>query len=57
MSIKLAPDVIGKIEKAIESAAPYGSVELYIQQNRLTQITSRHIEKENLSIVELKEEE
>lgn len=56
MNIKLKPDVIGKIEKAIAESSPFGSVEIYIQNNRITQITTRHIQKENLLTVELKEE-
>jgi len=34
-----------EIEKALAKIDGYGSVELYIQQNKVTQITARNIHK------------
>lgn len=37
--------LIREIEKALAKIDGYGSVELYIQQNKVTQITARNIHK------------
>ena len=36
-----------EIKKALAKIDGYGSVELYIQENKVTQITSRNIQKTN----------
>lgn len=37
--------LIREIERALAKIDGYGSVELYIQQNKVTQITARNIHK------------
>ena len=37
--------LIKELEKALAKIDGYGSVELYIQQNKVTQITARNIHK------------
>jgi len=37
--------LINEIKQAIADASPFGSVEIYIQNGQVTQITTRHIRK------------
>ena len=39
------PNLLRELEKALAKIDGYGSVELYIQQNKITQITARNIHK------------
>lgn len=48
MTLHLSKEAIEKIEKAMELAGPYGSLEIIIQNSVITQINSRHIEKTNI---------
>lgn len=50
-STVLDNNLIKELQKALEKIDGYGSVELYIQQNRVTQITARNITKTNSPIV------
>lgn len=45
--------LLKQIEEALGQVDGYGSVELYIQKNIVTQITSRTIKKTNNPITEL----
>lgn len=38
-------DMLENIERIIEKAGPYGSVEIIIQDGKITQISYKHIEK------------
>lgn len=41
--------VINEVEKALDDIL-YGSVELYVQEGKVTQITIRHIKKTGISL-------
>jgi hypothetical protein len=41
----ISPQLITEIKKAIEMAGSYGSIEIFIQNNNVTQITMRNIRK------------
>lgn len=52
MTQHLSKEAIEQIEKAMQVAGPYGSLEIIIQNSIITQINSRHIEKTNIKPVE-----
>lgn len=41
--------IIGEIQKALDDII-FGSVELYVQNRKVTQITVRHIKKTNVGV-------
>ena len=51
---KVNQDIIDEIRRALESVKSFGSVEIYIQDNIVTQITTRTIKKTHNSITNLK---
>ena len=44
-SLVIDKSLLKELEKALEKIDGYGSVELYIQENKVTQITARNIAK------------
>lgn len=46
----LPTKLLMEIEHALSSVGSYGSIELYVQNNIVTQITARHIKKTNLVV-------
>jgi hypothetical protein len=42
---KLSPKLLSELKQALKSVNSYGSVEVYIQDNTVTQITVRSIKK------------
>lgn len=44
---KISSRLVAEIKSALKSIKSYGSVELYIQNNTVTQITVRNIKKTN----------
>lgn len=42
---KVSQALLEEIKKALKSIDTYGSIEIYIQQSRVTQITTRNIRK------------
>lgn len=47
---KISSTLVSEIKKALKSVKEYGSVELYIQDNKVTQITVRTITKTQNSL-------
>lgn len=47
---RIDKQLLDEISQAIKSIAGYGSVEIFIQDNRVTQITTRCIRKTNLDM-------
>lgn len=45
MKNQIDPKLLEEIKNALAKIDGYGSVELYIQQNKITQITARNIRK------------
>ena len=43
-------DLMEEIKQALKKIDGYGSVELYVQENKVTQITARNIKKTNSPI-------
>ncbi|MEK7550732.1 MAG: DUF2292 domain-containing protein [Patescibacteria group bacterium] len=41
----VSPLLLEELKRAVESVPDYGSVEVYIQKGRVTQISTRHIRK------------
>jgi hypothetical protein len=41
----ISPKLIDEIQAALKSVSPYGSVEIYVQNSTVTQITMRNIKK------------
>lgn len=50
---KITQDLIAEIKDALKNVRGWGSVEIYVQDNRVTQITERNIRKTNHSIGDL----
>jgi len=44
---RMSKTLIAEIKEAIKSVKSYGSVEIYVQNNIVTQITVRNIKKTN----------
>ena len=44
---KISPELVNELKIALKSIKGYGSVEIYIQDNTVTQITIRNIKKTN----------
>lgn len=44
---KISKELLDEIVSSLQSAAPYGSVEIYLQNNNVTQVTVRKIKKTN----------
>lgn len=44
---RISSKLISEIKSALKSIKSYGSVELYVQRNNVTQITVRNIKKTN----------
>lgn len=44
---KISSRLVGEMKSALKSIKSYGSVELYVQNNTVTQITVRNIKKTN----------
>lgn len=44
---KISRTLLTELKKAIKSVKSYGSVEVYVQDNTVTQITIRNIKKTN----------
>lgn len=44
---KISPELVNELKVALKSIKGYGSVEIYIQDNTVTQITIRNIKKTN----------
>lgn len=44
---KISEKLLEEIIASLKSAAPYGSVEIYVQNDNVTQITVRKIKKTN----------
>ena len=44
---RISPRLLLEIKEALKSIKSYGSVELYVQRNIVTQITVRNIKKTN----------
>ena len=51
ISTMLDKTLVKEIQHALAKIDGYGSVELYIQENKVTQITARNIRKTNSPIV------
>lgn len=47
--IRLSDEFQVMIVNALESVGNYGSIEMYIQNGKITQITTRHIQKTDIS--------
>lgn len=43
--MKISKDLILEIKKALRSVPSYGSIEIYVQDGNVTQITVRNIKK------------
>jgi hypothetical protein len=43
--MKISEDLVLEIRKALESVPLFGSVEIYVQNGKVTQITVRNIKK------------
>ena len=50
----ISPILLEEIKQALRSVSPYGSVEVYVQDNMVTQITVRSIKKTNRVPLSLK---
>jgi len=50
---KITEDLIFEVVKALKNVRGWGSVEIYVQDYRVTQITERNIKKTNHSIQNL----
>ena len=48
---KVSPSLINEITSALRSVKSYGSIEIYIQKGRVTQITIRNIRKTNSNLI------
>jgi hypothetical protein len=46
-TVRISPKLLEEIKAALKSIKSYGSVELYVQKNTVTQITVRNIKKTN----------
>ena len=44
---KISQELVDEIITSLQTAAPYGSVEIYVQNNSITQVTVRKIKKTN----------
>jgi len=44
---KISHTLIGEIKNALQSVSSYGSIEVYVQNGIVTQITIRNIKKTN----------
>ncbi|MBI3379767.1 DUF2292 domain-containing protein [Candidatus Gottesmanbacteria bacterium] len=52
-SIKITRDLVVEIKQALKNVRGWGSVEIFVQDHKVTQITERNIKKTNLSIKDL----
>lgn len=50
---KITKDLIDEIKLALKNVRGWGSVEIYVQDFKITQITERNIKKTSLNIREL----
>jgi len=44
---KISPHLVGELKTALKSIDSYGSVEIFVQDSLVTQITVRNIKKTN----------
>jgi hypothetical protein len=44
----ISSNLLEEISRALQNVGPYGSVEIYIQNHIVTQITMRNIKKTNI---------
>lgn len=51
---KITQDLVEEIKQALKDVRGWGSVEVYIQDHRVVQITSRNIKKTNHDIKAMK---
>lgn len=47
---KVSPELIGEIVEALNNIRGWGSVEIYVQNYKVVQITERNIKKTNSNI-------
>ena len=47
---KITRELLDEIKEALKNVRGYGSVEIYVQDHKITQITERNIKKTNHSI-------
>lgn len=50
---KISQDLVEEIKSALKNVRGWGSVEIYVQDHKVTQITERNIKKTNHNIREL----
>ena len=50
---KITGDLLGEIKLSLKNVRGWGSVEIYVQDFKVTQITERNIKKTSLNISEL----
>lgn len=48
--VKLSSSLIGELEVALQMVKAYGSIEIYVQDSKVTQITVRNIRKTKVEI-------
>ncbi len=44
---RVTPNLVDEIKQALKSVKGWGSVEIYVQNHRVTQVTTRNIKKTN----------
>ncbi|MBI4990729.1 DUF2292 domain-containing protein [Candidatus Gottesmanbacteria bacterium] len=50
---KITRDLLEEIKQALKNVRGYGSVEIYVQDHKVTQITERNIKKTSHNIKDL----
>lgn len=50
---KITRDLLEEIKQALKNVRGWGSVEIYVQDHKVTQITERNIKKTNHNIKDL----
>lgn len=50
---KITQDLLTEVKQALKNVRGWGSVEIYVQDHKVTQITERNITKTNHSIRDL----
>lgn len=48
---RISPKLLEEIESALRLVKPFGSVEIYVQNSIVTQITARNIKKTNVELI------
>ncbi len=49
-SSSISPSLIAELDQALTMVKPYGSIEIYVQNSTVTQITVRNIKKTKVDI-------